>query len=74
MTKTEMLMAKSMGAGRSLKRQEKIGHWIFIHPLQENDSGAYICSECKTGDWDINLVEDKECKFCGARMEGEVNG
>lgn len=48
---------------------QRAGHWIFIHPLQENDSGAYICSECGTGDWDINPVKDKVCKFCGARME-----
>ena len=54
-----------------LKQQEHIGHWIFVHPLQENDSGAYICSECKTGDWDINPVKDTVCKFCGVKMERE---
>lgn len=51
-----------------LKQKEHTGHWIFVHPLQENDPGAYICSECKTGDWDIDPVKDKICKFCGAKM------
>ena len=47
------------------------GHWIFIHPLQDNDSGAYMCSVCNTGDWDIKPT-DKYCKFCGAKMEGVI--
>lgn len=57
--------------GKVLKQQEHIGHWIFVHPLQENDPGAYICSECKTGDWDIDPAKDKVCKFCRAKMERE---
>lgn len=26
-----------------LKQKEHTGHWIFVHPLQENAPGAYIC-------------------------------
>ena len=49
----------------------KKGKWIFIHPLQKNDLGAYMCSVCEYGDWDIKPT-DKYCKFCGADMrEGE---
>lgn len=46
------------------------GKWIFVHPLQDNDSGAYMCSVCNTGDWDIKPT-DKYCKFCGAKMGDE---
>ena len=51
-----------------LKQKEHTGHWIFVHPLHENDPGAYVCSECKTGDWDIDPVKDKVGKFCRAKM------
>lgn len=54
--------------GKDEKQREHIGHWIFVHPLQENDPGAYICSECKTGDWDVDPAKDKVCKFCRAKM------
>lgn len=47
--------------------ERKTGHWIFIHPLQEDDQGGYMCSVCKNGDWDIKPT-DKYCKFCGAKM------
>lgn len=58
----------------SVQPERPKGHWIFVHPLQENDSGAYMCSECRTGDWDIVPVKDKYCKFCRADMRGEKNG
>ena len=45
----------------------KKGKWIFIHPLQADDEGAYICSNCHRGDWDIKPT-DKYCKFCGIAM------
>lgn len=48
--------------------ERKKGKWVFVHPLQDNDSGAYMCSVCNTGDWDIKPT-DKYCKFCGAKME-----
>lgn len=41
--------------------------WIKIHPLQEDDGGAYICSKCKCGNWYIDGSET-ECPFCGAYM------
>ena len=48
------------------------GKWIFIHPLQADDEGAYICSNCHHGDWDIKPT-DKYCKFCMADMrEGDA--
>ena len=47
--------------------ERKKGKWIFIHPLQADDEGAYICSNCRYGDWDIKPT-DKYCKFCGADM------
>lgn len=50
--------------------ERKKGKWIFIHPLQADDEGAYICSNCRHGDWDIKPT-DKYCKFCGADMRGE---
>ena len=52
----------------SITSQEpKTGHWIFVHPLQENDGGAYMCSNCKTGDWSYQNDYDF-CPNCGAKM------
>lgn len=47
------------------KRQ--MAKWIKIHPLQEDDGGAYMCSKCGKGIWDIDGSET-ECPFCGAYM------
>ena len=49
-------------------KSRKKGKWIFIHPLQADDEGAYICSNCHRGDWDIKPT-DKYCKFCGMAMD-----
>ena len=46
------------------------GEWVLIHPLQENDDGAYICSNCEHGDWDCD-INYKYCPFCGADMRGD---
>lgn len=46
------------------------GKWIFVHPLSPDDGGAYMCSKCEKGDWDIR-PSDKFCKFCGAKMDKE---
>ena len=54
--------------GLPLAEPRKKGKWIFIHPLQADDEGAYICSNCHRGDWDIKPT-DKYCKFCGMAME-----
>lgn len=45
------------------------GHWIFVHPLQKNDNGAYICSECKVGNWEIDPKSYFFCPNCGVKME-----
>lgn len=48
--------------------QLKTGRWEFVHPLQEDDGGAYMCSECRAGylenpgDWNY-------CPNCGAKMQ-----
>jgi len=51
--------------------QQKMGKWKFVHPLQEDDEGAYECSCCKSGDFDISYhVKDyKFCPYCGAKMK-----
>ena len=54
---------------QEVEPERKKGKWIFIHPLQADDEGAYICSNCRHGDWDIKPT-DKYCKFCGADMRG----
>lgn len=46
------------------------GKWVLVHPLQENDEGAYMCSVCHTGDWRIS-PEFEFCPYCGAEMRGE---
>ena len=45
------------------------GEWVLVHPLQEDDEGAYMCSACHTGDWRIS-PEFKFCPYCGAEMDG----
>lgn len=45
------------------------GQWILVHPLQENDEGAYMCSVCHSGDWAISS-EYEFCPYCGADMRG----
>ena len=52
---------------RILELRPKTGHWIMVRPLQEDDDGAYLCSECKMGEWG-NIGEWKFCPNCGAKM------
>ena len=54
----------------SVTPQRPKGHWIPIHPLQEDDEGAYMCSCCRVGDWGIDPKVDKCCFNCGADMRG----
>lgn len=49
--------------------QRKRGKWIKVYPLGM-DYEAYMCSECKTGDWDVTIGEYKFCPYCGAEMSG----
>ncbi len=52
---------------KALEQESKTGRWIFVHPLQENDGGAYMCSNCKTGDWSYQS-DYNFCPNCGAKM------
>lgn len=54
-----------------LPSAQKKGHWIFVHPLQEDDPGAYMCSECKVGNWEIDPESYFFCPYCGADMRKE---
>lgn len=45
----------------------KTGHWIKVHPLQADDPGAYMCSCCEVGDWNLKGTENY-CPNCGAKM------
>ena len=62
--------AKCMNVVEEAKTIEprKKGKWIFIHPLQEDDQGAYMCSNCKTGHFDVNPKTWKACPWCMADM------
>ncbi len=53
---------------RPVTPQQKVGKWIFVHPLQADDGGAYICSCCEVGDWNLKGTE-KFCPNCGAKMQ-----
>ena len=55
----------------SVQPKRKKGHWVFVHPLQKNDNGAYICSECKVGNWEIDPKSYFFCPNCGADLRGE---
>ena len=48
--------------------QKPKGKWIPIHPLQEDDPGAYMCSVCGCGDWGLDPKIDNFCFNCGADM------
>ena len=52
--------------------QPRKGKWIFIHPLQMDGPVGYMCSNCKTGNFDVNPKKWKSCPWCMADMrEGE---
>lgn len=48
------------------------GHWIPVNPIQDNDGGAYMCSHCRSGDFDIEGTE-AFCERCGAIMDEGVD-
>lgn len=50
------------------------GEWIPVHPLQGDDPGAYMCSKCKTGMWEIRPSAYHYCPNCGTHMRGEKDG
>ena len=55
----------------SAQPEPKEGHWIPVHPIQSDDPGAYMCSKCKTGMWEIRPSAYHYCPNCGADMRGE---
>ena len=50
----------------AMKQEPKTGRWIKVHPLQENDEGDYMCSECKCGG--LVWKPTTYCPNCGAKM------
>lgn len=61
----------------TIEPERQKGEWIFVHPLQNDDSGAYMCSECRTGNWEIDPERYFFCPTCGAKMinaRGEQDG
>lgn len=49
----------------------KTGTWVFTHPIQDDDCGAYMCSCCGVGSWDVNPTTWKACPWCTALMEAD---
>lgn len=50
-----------------LKEQErKTAVWIYVHPIQGDDDGGYLCSQCRIGGYS----KTKYCPHCGFKMEG----
>ena len=52
---------------KSVQPERKKGKWVLIHPLQDDDGGAYACSECHSGDY--GCERNKYCRWCGAEMK-----
>lgn len=44
----------------------KRGRWIKVHPIQNNDDGDYMCSECRWGGLVYNPTN--YCPNCGVKM------
>ena len=57
----------------SVQPEPHEGYWIPVHPIQSDDPGAYMCSECETGMWEIRPSSYHYCPNCGAKMKGERN-
>lgn len=51
--------------------KRKTGTWLRVHPLQDNDGSAYLCSCCRTGCWEVDPATWKACPWCTALMEEE---
>lgn len=54
----------------TIQLEPQEGHWIPVHPIQSDDPGAYMCSKCKTGMWEIRPSAYHYCPHCGAKMDG----
>lgn len=66
--KTEWERAINMAIKALEQPERKTGIWIHVHPLQSDDHGAYMCSECRTGNWEIDPESYFFCPYCGADM------
>ena len=53
----------------SAQPEREKGEWIPVHPLQSDDGGAYMCSKCKTGMWEIRPSVYHYCPNCGKPMK-----
>lgn len=56
------------------KAERKTGKWVLAYPLQENDGGAYVCSCCKSGSYEVIPKTWKACPWCTALMEVDECG
>jgi hypothetical protein len=53
------------------KNGRKTGKWVFVHPLQDDDCGGYMCSCCNHGSYSVDAKTWKACPWCTALMEVE---
>lgn len=63
----DIIGADDNGMCTSYEPDRPHGEWIFVHPLQEDDCGAYMCSVCKTGDFNLR-GDENFCPNCDADM------
>lgn len=49
----------------------RTGKWVFVHPLQDDDCGGYMCSCCNHGSYSVDPKTWKACPWCTALMEVE---
>ena len=71
--RAQEIFADCIEALEILPSAQPKGHWILVHPLQEDDTGAYMCSERKVGNWEIDPESYFFCPHCGADMRGDQN-
>lgn len=64
---TEVMSEQIKALPFVLPKREQ-GEWIEVHPLQEDDGGAYMCSKCRCGHPCIDPDYWKYCPNCGAEM------
>lgn len=55
---------------REARERQKGKRPIFVHPLQFDDFGDYMCSTCKTGTV-LNAYGEKSnnCPYCGQNLD-----
>jgi len=55
---------------QSAQPERTKGKWVIIKPLGEMEPKGYMCSNCRNGDWDIDIERYKFCPYCGAEICG----